>query len=94
MGVEPDTTMRNRQPRPNSDTHNNFQAPAAPVCGTVPFERIFRPDELDLDDLAEAIRLLLGRDIGPQSTSTDRPDAHLLSVPRRGTHVVEATGTH
>ena len=55
--------------------------------------RIFSPSDLDIDDLAEAIRLLLGTDGGPQIASARRPDADLLSFPRRGTHVVEANET-
>jgi hypothetical protein len=39
---------------------------------------------LDLDDLVEAVRALLEHD-GAQ---------HLLSLPPRGTHVVEATETY
>jgi len=47
-------------------------------------ERIFRPDEVDLDDLAEAIRPLLAHG----GTPSRRVD--LLSGPTRVTYVVEA----
>ena len=95
MGVEPDTTMRDRrEAKTNPNTDKRLQAPGAPAPSAVPFERIFQPDSLDLYDLAEAIRLLLGRSLGPQIASASRPDAHLLSVRHRVTHVVEATGTH
>lgn len=89
MGVEPDTAMRDRpQPRPNSKPHNDLQVRAIPMA------RFFTPTDLDLDDLAEAIRLLLGPDQVPPIDGPDRPDSHLLSVPRRVSHVLEATGTH
>jgi hypothetical protein len=63
---------------------NHVQAPAASACRAAHVERVFRPDALDLDDLVEAVRALLAHD-GAQ---------HLLSLPPRGTHVVEATGTY
>ena len=51
--------------------------------------RDFRPDEIDLDDLAEAIRLLLGREgLGP-SNSRRSPESELLFLPPQVTHVVE-----
>ena len=73
-----------RQARPNSNTEKSFHAHVVPARAAVPFERVFRPEELDVDDLAEAVRALLEHD-GAQ---------HLLSLPPRGTHVVEATETH
>ena len=76
-----DTTMRNR-PLPaanpkHRESLNTF------VPGSAPIDRIYAPEELNVDGLAEAIRHLL--------TSSSAPrDSHLLS-PRRGvTHVVEA----
>ena len=95
MGVEPDTTMRDRrQARPNSNSHNTVQAPAVSSRGAVQVERVFRPEELDVDDLAEAIRSLLGPTSPPQIGSPSRPKPDLLSSPPRGTHVVEATGAY
>lgn len=55
--------------------------------------RIFSPSEVDLDDLAEAIRSLLGPTNVPQIGAPNRPNPDLPSLPRRGTHVVEATET-
>jgi hypothetical protein len=52
--------------------------------------RFFTPAELDLDDLAEAIRSLLGPISPPQIGPPSRRKPDLLSFPRRGTHVVEA----
>jgi hypothetical protein len=87
--------MRDRhQPRPNSRPHNDLQVLAAFGRGAVQVERSFRPEDMDLDDLAEAIRSLLGPSSVPQIASPSRPNPDLLSVPRRGTHVLEATGTH
>jgi hypothetical protein len=91
VGVEYGTTMRERrQARPNSNTQNNVQAPAVSSCGAVQVERVFRPDDLDLDDLAEAIRSLLGPSSPPQSGSPSCPGPDLLSLLPRVTHVVEA----
>jgi hypothetical protein len=56
--------------------------PAAPVA------RIFSPSDLDLDDLAEAIRQLLGPDISAREDALHQPNGDLLSLARRGTHVV------
>jgi len=52
--------------------------------------RIFNPGELDLDDLAEAIRSLLGTASPAQIGPCSRPRPELLSFPHRVTHVVEA----
>ena len=52
--------------------------------------RVFNPDELDLDDLAEAVRLLLGSDATPQVAAIDSANRNLLPARPRGTHVVEA----
>jgi len=57
---------------------------------TVPVARIFNPGELDLDDLAEAIRSLLGTASPAQIGPCSRPRPELLSFPHRVTHVVEA----
>ena len=87
--------MRDRhQLRPNSKPHSDLEVRAASERSAVQVERSFRPADLDLDDLAEAIRLLLGPDHVPPVDALDRPDSHLLSVPRRVSHVLEATGTH
>jgi hypothetical protein len=83
-----------RQARPNSNSQNNVQAPTVFSCGAGQVERLFRPEELDVDDLAEAIRSLLGPNSPPEIGSPSRPDPDLLSLPPRGTHVVEAAGTH
>jgi len=53
--------------------------------------RLFSPSELELDDLAEAIRSLFGPGSGPQIAAPGHPDPDLLPVPPRVTHVVEAT---
>jgi hypothetical protein len=54
-----------------------------------PVARIFTPAELDLDGLAEAIRLLLrSSPPGPQGDPSNQPDRNLLSSPCRGTHEV------
>jgi hypothetical protein len=71
---------RRNNPRLPCDVQS-LPAPAEHVA------RLFSPSELDLDDLAEAIRSLLG----PSSVSPGHPDPDLLPVPRRVTHVVEAT---
>lgn len=55
--------------------------------------RLFAPSDLDLDDLAEAIRSLLRPGPEPQDDAADEPDRNLLSFAHRGTHVVEP-GTH
>ena len=83
--------MRNRRqpqsnPKPRSDVQSLPESDRAAVVA-----RLFSPSELDLDDLAEAIRLLLGTESVPQITSPGRPDPDLLPVPPRVTHVVEAT---
>ena len=83
MGVEPDTTMRDRrQASSNSNTNNDSQAPRASALGAVQVERIFQPEELDLDGLAQAVRALL------EHGGTAPP---LLSAAPRETHRVEAT---
>ncbi len=68
-----------RQPRSNLEPCSDELA--------APMARLFAPSELDLDDLAEAIRSLLEPTSQPQ---TKRPNRDLLSFPHRGTHVVEA----
>lgn len=55
------------------------------------FVRVFTPGELDVDDLAEAIRSLLGPTTAPQDASSRRADPDLLLAHPRVTHVVEAT---
>ena len=59
MGVETDTTM-----------HDQLAdgIPTAPETEPAPsFRRQFTPTELDIDDLAEAIRQLLGPGQAPQN---------------------------
>jgi hypothetical protein len=55
--------------------------------------RLFSPNEVNLDDLAEAIRSLLEPAGQPQIGLAIRPKPDLLSFPLRGPHVVETTGT-
>jgi|HubBroStandDraft_6_1064221.scaffolds.fasta_scaffold2446252_1 hypothetical protein len=76
--------MRDRSPRTPTNTEhlgNRLDGPK-----TI---REFCAAEIDLDDLAEAVRLLLGRDCGSNQRSRPTPD--LLFLPPRVTHVVEAT---
>jgi hypothetical protein len=51
--------------------------------------RDFSPGDVDLDDLAEAVRQLLSRDATTHGDAERGYDRHLLSGRRRGTHVVE-----
>jgi hypothetical protein len=51
--------------------------PAAPVT------RLFTPAQLDLDDLAEAIRSLLGPGSPPQICQSSPPKPELLSFPHQ-----------
>jgi hypothetical protein len=55
--------------------------------------RQFNPDDLDLDHLAEAIRLLLSPDRRPDLKYANRLQPDLLLPPRRGSHVVGARRT-
>jgi hypothetical protein len=50
--------------------------------------RQFAPAGLDIDDLAEAIRLLLGPEDPRQSEVPHEAISALLSLPKRGTHVL------
>ena len=77
--------MRNRR----HAASNRDEIPAADC--PVPVERLFAPTELDIDDLAEAIRLLLGPDQVPRIEPRDPADSDLLSLPRGATHVMEGT---
>jgi hypothetical protein len=91
LWVSRDTTMRNRrQLRSNPKRRSDVKSLPEANCAA-PVARLFSPSELDLDDLAEAIRLLLGTESVPQITSPGRPDPDLLPVSPRVTHVVEAT---
>jgi hypothetical protein len=83
--------MRNRRqppsnPKPRSDVQSLRESNRAAVVA-----RLFLPSELDLDNLTEAIRLLLATESVSQITSPRCPDRDLLPVPPRVTHVVEAT---
>jgi hypothetical protein len=85
--------MRNRRqprsnPKPRSDVQSLPESDRA-----VAVARLFNPSELDLDDLAEALRSLLGPSSVPQTASPGRPDPNLLPVPLRVTHVLEAPQT-
>ena len=91
LWVSRDTTMRNlRQPRTNLKHRSDLPLDAKPQ-GAAPVSRLFSPSELDLDDLEEAIRSLLGPTIVPQRVSPCCPDPDLLLVRPRVSHVVEAT---
>ena len=65
--------------------------PRSPAQGAAAVTRLFTPDALDLDDLAAAIRSLLGPGIGQQIASPGGPDRDLLRSRPGVTHVVEAT---
>lgn len=86
--------MRNRRryQRSNIEALNDAPAPLEPEGGT-PVARIFKPDDLHLDDLAEAIRSLLSSVTPPQISENGSPNPDLLSFHRRGTHVVEERET-
>jgi hypothetical protein len=58
----------------------------APAAATV--ARQFAPTELDIDDLAEAVRPLLALDEPRQSAAPDQAISALLSHRKRGSHVV------
>ena len=72
-----DTTMRDGRPEAHPE-----QDAAGPTI-----ERLFTPAELDLEDLAEAIGLLLTDDHDSRITASKSRDFDLLSRPDRGTHV-------
>lgn len=82
-----------RQPR-SPQNRSQYAESFPPPQIVVPVARIFDPSALNLDDLAEAIRSLLGSSSVPETASPGRPNPDLLSFPRRATHVVEATETH
>jgi hypothetical protein len=86
--------MRNRhvQPQLNQEPRHDSLS-FSDLDRAVPLARIFAPSDLDLDDLAEAIRFLLEPANAPRIGPSSRPKPELLSFPRRGTHVVEATET-
>lgn len=63
-------------------------APATSANSADPLARNFIPSELDLDDLAEAIRCLLASNTVPQNTSPGRPNPDLLLVRPRVSHGV------
>jgi hypothetical protein len=60
------------------------------TCSPLIIVRQFDQDELDLDDLAEAIRLLLDCDCEPSPEPQKQDVDDLLLLPTRVTHVVEA----
>jgi hypothetical protein len=59
-----------------------------------PVARVFTPAELDLDDLAEAIRHLLGPEPRPPEEASNQPNDNLLSFPHRVSHVVGENEAH
>lgn len=65
-----------------------------PVHPAVGVARAFSPSDLNIDDLAEAIRQLLGPDISAPKESLHQPNDDLLSSPHRGTHMVGENETH
>ena len=77
MGVAKGTLMRERR------QHHLQPATSSESPATTLFRRHFAPQEADIDDLAEAVRLLLD-DGFPTS------NLHLLSPRTRATHVMEA----
>ena len=82
VGVETDTTM-----------HDQLAdgIPTAPETERAPsFRGQFTPAELDIDDLAEAIRLLLG----PGQVPQNQADCDLPSLLKRASHVVGRTRKH
>jgi hypothetical protein len=93
VGVEDDTTMRDRrQPRTIPELRSDVQAiPESDY--PPPMARIFSPSDLDLDDLAEAIRSLLGPTSPPRVGPPSSPKRDLLSFPRRVSHVVGPAGS-
>lgn len=56
-----------------------------------PLTRIFTLASLDIDDLTEAIRMLLSGFDAEQGNAVGLRQSDLLSLPPRVTHVVEAT---
>jgi hypothetical protein len=64
------------------------EIPAAECAVAV--ERRFTPSDLDLDDLAEAIRVLLGPENALSTGASNQPDSALLSSETRAIHVWEA----
>lgn len=70
---------------------DNRSGAASPLGNTAaPLGRVFLPDLLDLDAVAEAVRLLLAPGASESRSSQDRPETDLLSSPPGGTYVVEA----
>lgn len=85
--------MRDRhQPRSNRRDHQDPQ-PTEALHPAPPLARQFSPSALDIDDLAEAIRLLLEPGQEAQSAASEPLDSDLLSAPDRSIHVVEAADT-
>jgi hypothetical protein len=83
--------MRNSRNR-GSNRRTGPPLLAAPGAETIQphIQRSFRPDEIDVDDLAEAIRVLLGRNGSPRTDSRNLSDPDLLFLAPRVSHVVEA----
>ena len=68
-----------------------LRAPHSALDGVVPeVARQFAPEQIDLDQLAEAIRSLLGEPNEPRPQAPAAPNPDLLLVRRRGSHVVRA----
>ena len=64
----------------------------APALEMAPIQvtRLFSPDVIDLDDLAESVRMLLGRRGESRSDSRGPSNGDLLSSATRVSHVLEA----
>jgi hypothetical protein len=85
VGVEKDTTMRDR----------GFKRPHIPRASDLiliqqEVVREFTSGDVDIDELAEAIRLLMERAPAARTDVGRRPDPDLLLPRRRATHVVGA----
>ena len=86
--------MRDRRQARSNRRHGTDAQAVDGVYRAAPIARLFSPSDLDLDELAEAIRLLLGDDGVRRSEGPNQPDGNLLSLPGRGSHVVEETEAH
>jgi hypothetical protein len=75
------------QSDPEHQSHRRDLQPCPGSDSTATVTRLFMPAELNVDDLAEAIRILLERD---GHYAPRRPDPDLLSVAPRVSHVLEA----
>jgi hypothetical protein len=77
--------------RPRRKAAPSTSSAFSSTCSPHTIVRQFNQDELDLDDLAEAIRFLLDCDCESSPETQNEPTDDLLSPPTRVTHVVEGT---